>query len=378
MNDARQSEIDRRLMGLAVAIGRRNNGRAWPNPSVGAVLVEPRSGCIITQAATQPGGRPHAEAVALALAGAAAEGATLYVSLEPCSHHGHTAPCADAIVAARLGRVVTSLEDPDPRVAGGGHARIAAAGIALTTGVLAQEARRAHRGHLTRIREGRPSLTLKLARTPDGYAASLPGEERLMISGEGAGHVVHMMRAHADAILVGVDTIVADDPRLDVRLPGLEERSPVRVVFDTHLRLPRTSRLAASARDRRTWLVCGEGADAEAEAGLVDLGIEVMRCPTAMQGHIHLPSAMRLLGQRGLTRVFSEGGPTLADALAREGLIDDLFIGTGAKPLGRPGRAAIGPDLRAALGRDFDLVENRRIENDIIEHFERRPCSQAS
>ncbi len=362
---------DIRLMGLALALGWRNNGRAWPNPSVGAVIADPLTGRIIAQAATQPGGRPHAETVAIRAAGEAAAGAVLYVSLEPCSHHGRTPPCADAIVAARLGRVVTALEDPDPRVAGRGHSRIVAAGIAVRTGVLSDEARRAHRGHLTRIREGRPAVTLKLARTPDGYAARLPGERRLMISGEGAGHVVHLMRAHADAILVGVDTVLADDPHLNVRLPGLEDRSPLRVVFDTRLRMPLGSHVVASARLRPTWVVCGEDADAECERALRAAGVEVMRSQVDAAGRLDLPAAMRLLGSHGLTRVFSEGGPTLADAMAREGLIDDLFIGTGSVALGRPGRPALGPHLQAALDRDFRLVANRRIEDDTIAHFER-------
>ena len=365
------TDTDRRLMGLAIALGRRNNGRTWPNPSVGAVLADPATGRILAQAATQPGGRPHAEAVAIAAAGPVAAGATLFVSLEPCAHHGRTPPCADAIVSARLGRVVTALEDPDPRVAGRGHARIAGAGIAVVTGLLADEARHAHRGHLIRIREGRPALSLKLACTPDGFAARLPGEERLMISGAGAGHLVHLMRAHADAILVGVDTILADDPQLDVRLPGLADRSPLRVVFDSRLRTPRGSRLAESARRHRTWIVCADDADAEAERALAETGIEVLRSAAGPSGRLDLPAAMRLLGGRGLTRIFSEGGPTLGDAMARDRLIDDVYVGTGCVPLGRPGRPAIGPHLRAALDREFRLVGRRRIETDTIAHFER-------
>ena len=369
---------DRRLMRLAIALGRRNNGRTWPNPSVGAVLVDPASGRILAEAATQPGGRPHAETVAIAAAGAAARGATLYCSLEPCAHHGRTPPCADAIVAAGLGRVVTALEDPDPRVAGQGHARIAAAGIGLTTGLLADEAAYAHRGHLTRIREGRPSLTLKLAQTPDGYAARLPGEERLMISGEGAGHLVHLMRAHADAILVGIETILADDPQLDVRLPGLAGRSPLRVVLDSSLRLPLGSRLVRSAGRLPTWVVCGLPADPAAEAALTEVGIEVLRCPVDAAGRIDLTSAMALLAARGLTRIFSEGGPTLGDAMVKARLVDEIFVGTGDVPLGCPGHPALGPAVRTALAETFRLASTRRIEGDTIHHYERRACSPDS
>ena len=175
-----------------------------------------------------------------------ARGATLYVSLEPCAHHGRTPPCVDAIIPAGIARVVTALEDPDPRVSGRGHARLRAAGITVTTGVLADEARRSHRGHIRRIRDGRPATTLKLARTADGFASRLDGP-RLMITGEALNARVHLMRAHADAILVGVGTVLADDPLLTVRLPGLEERSPVRVILDSRLRTPPNAQVVTGA-----------------------------------------------------------------------------------------------------------------------------------
>ncbi len=190
--DPAREAADRRYMRLALAIGRRHLGQAWPNPSVGAVLVggPPGSERILAQGVTQPGGRPHAERVALAAAGEAARGATLYVTLEPCSHHGRTSPCADATIAAGIARVVSAMDDPDPRVAGRGHARLAEAGIAVSVGLMGAEAARDQRGHVSRIVKGRPALFLKLARTADGYAAG--GEGRLMISGPRANAEIHL------------------------------------------------------------------------------------------------------------------------------------------------------------------------------------------
>ncbi len=365
-------------MGLALSLGRRNNGLTWPNPSVGAVLVSAEDGRIVATGATRPGGRPHAEAVAIEAAGAAARGAILYVSLEPCSHHGRTPPCADAIVAAGIARVVTALEDPDPRVAGRGHARLREAGVALTTGVLAADAARAHRGHLTRLRERRPFLTLKLARTRDGFAAGPLGEARLMISGEGVGARIHLLRAHADAILVGIGTVLADDPRLDVRLPGLAHRSPLRIVLDTRLRLPVASHLARTARAHPTWLVCGPDAEAGAAERLSALGIQVLRVATAPDGRLDLAAATRLLAERGVTRVFCEGGPRVADALAAHGLLDEICLVTGDLALGRPGLPAIGPNLRAAIDASLRPISTETVAGDTVEHFERTPCSPVS
>ena len=363
---------DERLMRLAISIGERNNGRAHPNPSVGAVVVDRSGGTdrIVAIGVTQPGGRPHAEVDALRAAGAEARGATLYVSLEPCSHHGHTPPCADAIVAAGIARVVSALEDPDVRVSGRGHACLRTARIDVLTGVLAQDAERALRGHLTRSRLGRPAIRLKIACTRDGFAAAGPGEERLMISGEGAWNLTHLARAHADAIMVGVSTIVGDDPRLDVRLAGLADRSPIRVVIDTHLRIPLASRVVATAHHRPTWILCGPGAPALAEERLVAFGAVVIRVPQNKAGGVDLAAAMAELGNRGLTRVLCEGGPTLADALAASDLLDEVAIMTGEGRLDRPGRPAIGPHLAGRID-GMRSMGIRTIGSDTIARYER-------
>lgn len=356
-------------MRLALALGYRHLGQTWPNPSVGAVLVDPADGRIISVGVTQAGGRPHAERIALAEAGEAARGMTLYVSLEPCSHHGRTPPCAEAVIASGVGHVVTSLEDADGRVAGRGHAMIRDAGIALTTGILAAEAARDHRGHFTRVRQGRPFVTAKLAQTADGFAA---GEwSRLIITGEGANSRTHMLRAHADAVLVGVSTVIADDPRLDVRLPGLEARSSVRVVLDSRLQTPPASRLVATARTRQTFILCTPEADRDAETRLSDAGARVLRIAADGRGRVDLTSALRRLSEIGLTHVLCEAGPTLADALARDDLLDSAILMTNERPFGGPGLMAIGRHLAARLAGTLRAVSEEEVRPDRIRVFER-------
>ena len=229
-------EEDLRWMEAALNLGSRSLGLTAPNPAVGAILV--KDGAVVGRGATAPGGRPHAERIAIDRAGEAARGATLYATLEPCSHFGASPPCADAIVEAGVGRVVSAMEDPNPLVAGQGHARLKAAGIAVSVGTGAAQARRDHRGHLLRVTMGRPSVTLKLAETADGFAAGGAHDPRLRITGEIANLRVQVMRSTHEAIMVGVGTAIADDPALTVRLLGVD-RKPLRVVLDTHLIFPR-------------------------------------------------------------------------------------------------------------------------------------------
>ncbi|MBM6595521.1 bifunctional diaminohydroxyphosphoribosylaminopyrimidine deaminase/5-amino-6-(5-phosphoribosylamino)uracil reductase RibD [Microvirga pudoricolor] len=347
---------DRRLMALALTLGERNLGRTWPNPSVGAVVADEDGSLIVAGGATQPGGRPHAERVALASAGEAARGRTLYVSLEPCSHHGKSPPCSDAVIASGIRRVVSAIEDPDDRVAGRGHALLRAAGISVEVGCLADRARRSHRGHMTRVTKGRPAVTVKLARTTEGFAGSRSGP-RLLITGEDARARVHLMRAHADAIMVGIGTILADDPFLDVRLPGLESRSPIRIVIDSGLRTPVGSRIVGDSGRVPTWIVTTAGASFEAERAFVASGAEVLRVEPDAAGRVDLGQALQLLGARGLTRVFCEGGPELANALARADLIDELTLATGRSARGQGDVPALGPDLQ-------DFMDGLRLVGD--------------
>ena len=375
----RDAETDLWMMRHALALGARGLGRTWPNPAVGAVLwrTTPDGPRIVGRGWTAPGGRPHAETGALAEAGEATRGAGLAVTLEPCAHHGRTPPCADAIRAAGVARVVSAMEDPDPRVAGRGHALLRAAGIAVAVGVCAAEAREAHLGHALRVAAGRPLLTLKLARTPDGFAARREGP-RLLVTGEAANARVHRMRAEHDAVLVGLGTVLADDPLLTCRLPGLWDRSPVRVVLDRELRTPPAARLVRTAREVPTWIVAGREAPPDREAALRLAGVEVLRL--AGDGRGRLPEALARLAGRGVTRVLCEGGPRLAEALALAGLIDRVVLLTGPAALGVDGVPALGTALAADIADParFAPCEAGRLGPDRIETFARLPCSPAS
>jgi diaminohydroxyphosphoribosylaminopyrimidine deaminase/5-amino-6-(5-phosphoribosylamino)uracil reductase len=344
---AQDDSDDARFMAAAIALARRGLGVTTPNPAVGALVV--REGVIVGRGATRAGGRPHAETEALQDAGAAARGATLYVTLEPCSHYGVTPPCAMAIVQAGVARVVSALEDPDPRVAGRGHKMLREAGVEVRVGVGAHEARRANLGHILRVSAGRPMVTLKLAETADGYAAGGPHDPRLMITGLAANNRVQMMRASHDAIMVGAGTALADDPLMTVRLPGLEGRKPLRVVLDARLRLSVRSRIAATARETPALVICAPDAPQDAQRALEDAGLAVARCARGADGALDLPAALGLLAARGITRVFSEGGPQVAAQLIARDLVDEAALFTAPRPLGRPGVEALAAQARARL-----------------------------
>jgi diaminohydroxyphosphoribosylaminopyrimidine deaminase/5-amino-6-(5-phosphoribosylamino)uracil reductase len=365
--------FDERFMDLALTLGRRGLGNAWPNPAVGAVVVGEAGDVpvIVGRGWTQPGGRPHAEVEALVRAGTRARGATLYVTLEPCSHHGHTPPCADAIVAAGITRVVSAVEDPNPEVAGEGHARLRAHGIAVEVGLREAEARRAHAGHFRRVRDGRPHVTLKLAVSADGKAG-LAGRRPASITGERARARVHLMRAMNDAILVGIATAFADDPQLTSRLPGAEDRSPVRVVLDTALRLPESSALVQTAARTPVWVFAGNDADADAERRLARHGVEVLRVP-ATAGRIDLAAMLNVLGNRGITRLMVEGGPTVAASLVAADLVDEAAIFRSNVTIGADGIDALEGLPLSALTASPRFV-SRGVEvvgEDRLETFER-------
>lgn len=364
-------EDDARYMAAALNLARRGLGRVAPNPAVGALIV--REGVVVGRGFTGLGGRPHAETIALQEAGAGAAGATLYVTLEPCSHHGRTPPCADAIIAAGIARTVSALDDPDPRVRGQGHARLRAAGIELRTGVLAEAAARLNLGHILRVTQNRPMLALKLAETADGYAAGAAGAPRLAITGEAANAHVHMLRAIHDAILVGSGTVLADDPLLTVRLPGLEGLKPLRIVLDSKLALKPGSQLATTAFDHPTLVLTAESASPEAAAHLAAKGIEIVRIACDSLGRIDLPAALSYLAGRGLTRIFCEGGPHLAAALIQSGFADEITLLTSEAALGGPGLAVLDPASRALLNDPayYRRVEERMIGPDRLRRYER-------
>lgn len=352
-------EEDERFMAEALAVGQTGLGRTWPNPSVGAVVVRhgPNGPEVIGAAATAAAGRPHAEPQALAQAGEGARGATLYVTLEPCSHHGRTPPCADAVIAAGVRRVVAAIEDPDHRVKGRGVARLRAAGIWVTVGVGAEQALADHAGHIRRVTEGRPHVLLKLAVSADGKAA-LPGPRPAVVTGPEARARAHLMRAHADAILVGVGTVKADDPMLTTRLEGYEKRSPLRIVLDSALSLPLDSALVRTACEVPVWVVTAEDAPADLEAALVERGVEVLRVPRGgPEGRLYLPAVLKLLGMLGLTRVMVEGGPTTAAAFLDAGLVDEVAAFTSPVVLGADAVPALAGRPLARLFAPVGFVE---------------------
>jgi diaminohydroxyphosphoribosylaminopyrimidine deaminase / 5-amino-6-(5-phosphoribosylamino)uracil reductase len=363
-------EADRRFMRLALTLGRRGLGRTWPNPAVGAVVV--KDGVIVGRGWTQPGGRPHAEPEALRRAGEAARDATLYVTLEPCSHFGRSPPCADAVIAAGISRVVAAIEDPNPLVAGQGHAKLRAAGITVDVGLCAAEAAHDHAGHFRRVRDQRPHVIMKLAVSSDDKIAA-GGRKPVAITGEAAKTRVHLLRAECDAILVGIGTVLADDPLLTCRLPGMAARSPVRVVLDRALRSPGDSRLVHSARETPLWVVASELADAPAAARLGAAGAEVIRiAPTGPTG-LDLSAVLHALSDRGITRLLAEGGSRVASSFVAAGLVDEIWLLRGPNAIGPDGIVALdalplsaiiqSPDFRVhaseTLGRDVLTVYGR-------------------
>lgn len=357
-------------MRTALGIARRGLGRVWPNPAVGCVIVA--GGEVVGRGRTADGGRPHAEAAALAEAGERARGATVYVTLEPCARAGRGGPCAGALIAAGVGRVVVAIGDPDPRVSGAGFAALAAAGIPVEVGCLAEEATALNAGFLCRVSSGRPTLTLKLASSLDGRIATDTGESR-WITGPRARSEVHLMRAQADAILVGAGTVRSDNPRLDVRDLGIRSCNPVRVVVSGGLSLPRDGHLAATAAEVPLWLCHDEEAEEVRRNAWTALGAELIRIPFLPDGQLDLSAMMQRLGDRGLTRVLCEGGGRLAAALIEADLVDEVVCYTAGLALGASavpsvgelavselrlaarfrltGVAAVGPDARSRWQR---------------------------
>ena len=360
-------------MRAALALARRSLGRTWPNPAVGCVIE--RNGQVIARGRTGDGGRPHAEADAIAeaaKAGVSLEGATAYVTLEPCAHHGRTPPCADALVSAGVARVVSALEDPDPRVKGQGHARLKAAGIAVEVGEGAADAAQINAGFLRRVREGRPLFHLKMAGSLDGRIATASGESK-WITGPAARQDGHRLRAIHDAILVGAATAAADDPDLTCLLPGLGSYSPVRIVLDSQARLSPTSRLATSARATPVWLVCIKDAPADRRDRLAGLGVEIVEVDVGTDGRIDVAAAAQALGTRGLTRVLVEGGGQVAASFLKAGLVDGISSYRAGLILGGDGRSAVGGLEFARLGSAprFRLVSARQLQGDTLETWRR-------
>lgn len=362
---------DQRHMAQALTLGRRGLGRTWPNPAVGAVIVA--DGRTVGRGWTQPGGRPHAEVMALRQAGKAARGATAYVTLEPCSHHGKSPPCADALVEAGVARVVVAVQDPNPAVNGGGLARLREAGIAVETGVMAAEAQEAHAGFFSAQTRGRPWLTLKLASSFDGRIATASGESR-WITGPQARRVVHLARLTHDAVLVGGGTARADDPDLRVREMGVSHQ-PVRVVASRHLNLPEKMRLLDGASvEEPVWLVHGaEAGDVPDAERFARAGVRLLASDVGAGGQLDPVALLETLGTVGLTRLFCEGGGAFAASLLSADLVDELIGFTAGLALGAEGWPSLGAMGLGTLAEAprFRLVESRAVGGDVLHRWRR-------
>jgi len=355
-------------MRAALALARRGLGTVWPNPAVGCVIV--KQSRVVGRGWTQSGGRPHGETEALRRAGEAARGAAAYVSLEPCCHWGRTPPCVDALITAGVRRVVVALEDPDPRVAGEGMRRLRAAGLDVEVGLCAEEAAEVNVGFLSRLRLGRPLVTLKFATSLDGRIATASGESQ-WISGPPARERAHALRASHDAIMVGTGTAVVDDPQLTCRLPGLDHRSPVRVVIDRHLRIPPTARLIADAHRVPTWVLTLRSADPDRRAAFLASRVTLIDVHHDSAGQVDLAAALGVLGERGITRLLVEGGAGLAAAFFRARLVDRLVWVHAPLAIGGDGIPAIaGLDLTAlAHAPAFERLSTQTIGDDVLTTF---------
>jgi diaminohydroxyphosphoribosylaminopyrimidine deaminase/5-amino-6-(5-phosphoribosylamino)uracil reductase len=359
--------IDAQHMRSALALARRGLGETAPNPTVGCVIV--KDGAVIGRGRTAAGGRPHAETEALKAAGEAARGASVYVTLEPCSHTGKTPPCANALIAAGVKRVVIGARDPNPKVDGQGIAMLRDAGITVTENVLNAEARAVLSGFAMVQTLGRPLLRLKLASTLDGRIATRTCESQ-WLTGEPARRAAHAMRGRHDAVMVGVGTVLADDPELTCRIEGFRTAPLVRVVVDSHLRTPLMSKLVRGANLQPLWLLHRDGADNARKLALAAAGVRLIELPGGNAG-VDLLAALKMLAKFGLTRILAEGGGTLAAGLLRDHLVDRLawfhapgIIGGD----GWPAAQGFGISRLADMPR-FALVAREQWGDDILSTF---------
>ncbi len=368
------NDLDHRFMAAAERLARRGLGVVWPNPPVAALIVStddagtPR---LVGRGVTSKPGGPHAEVNALRMAGKAAEGATCYVTLEPCSHYGRTPPCSIALMEAGVKRVVIGMLDPNPRVAGRGVKMLQDAGVEVVVGIHEEACQSLYHGFTTRIVKQRPHVFLKLAVSRDGYIGR-PGAGQVRISGPLSMRMVHGFRATHDAILVGIGTALADDPMLTCRLPGMISRSPVRVVVDAAAKLPLTSNLVKTAAEVPVWIVCANNADPDQLDALAKAGVLVIRVPS-VNGRIDPETVAGALGSRGITRLMLEGGARMACAFLEADLVDDICVVTGGMEIGSGGVSALhGRDLDDVLNDPkFEQVDTGRFDEDRFVYLKR-------
>ncbi|WP_293950221.1 bifunctional diaminohydroxyphosphoribosylaminopyrimidine deaminase/5-amino-6-(5-phosphoribosylamino)uracil reductase RibD [Sneathiella sp.] len=367
MNPEEKSR-DERHMRNALRLAGRGLGRVAPNPAVGCVIV--KAGQVIGRGWTQDGGRPHAETVALQRAGEEARGATAYVTLEPCAHHGKTPPCAEALIKAGLARVVIALRDPDERVNGLGIEMLQKAGVRVTESICAEAAAELNAGFIMTRRQGRPLVTLKMATSLDGRIATASGDSK-WITSPAARRFGHLLRAQNDAIMVGVNTVLVDNPELTCRIDGLTQHSPVRIVADSRLRLPLTSKLVASAGETPLWIITVPDNDRDRLKALEDIGVTIIEVTANASGLPEMTEALSALAERGMTRILVEGGSHLQASLIKEGLADRLEWFRASSIIGGDGIPAlqsIGLE-RISDAPELDLIGERRLGRDLLESY---------
>jgi diaminohydroxyphosphoribosylaminopyrimidine deaminase/5-amino-6-(5-phosphoribosylamino)uracil reductase len=357
------------FMRAAVNLARRGLGQTAPNPSVGCVIV--REGLVVGRGFTAPGGRPHAEVQALAMAAGQARGATAYVTLEPCSFTGKTGPCTKALSDAGIARVVLGATDPHPKVNGAGIAQLRAQGIEVIENILQDDCEELLAGFAMTVRAGRPLVTLKLATSLDGKIATAKGESQ-WITNEAARRSVHALRGRHDGVLAGVGTVLADDPELTCRIEGFRSAPITRIVIDSHLRTPLLSKLVRGAAQNPLWILHRDGADKNRIKALEGAGVKLLELPAAAAG-IDLVAGLQALARNGLTRVMVEGGGTLAAGLLRAGLVDRLAWFHAPCVMGAdgwPAAQAFGISSLAQMPR-FTLLAQRRLGSDIVSEYKK-------
>lgn len=368
---------DKSLMQHALQLAQYQLGTTAPNPAVGCVIV--KEGAIVGVGATAASGRPHAETIALAMAGNKSKGATLYVTLEPCAHTGNTPPCTQAIIDAGITRVVVACTDPDPRVKGSGIAALRAASIEITAGVCETEAWELNEGFFLKILHNRPLITLKMATSLDGKIGNAAGESR-WVTGENAREYAHLLRANHDAIATGIGTVLSDDPMLNCRIAGREDNSPIRVVIDSQLRLPIQSHLVQTAKELPVWVITTNDAAAAPQAkALTDLGVGLIPCADD-RNHMDLSEALTKLAEKGVTRLLVEAGPQLSTSMLNANLVDVLYWFRAPIIIGEEGRAAISwmPEKPLADLPRFTPIDAISLGGDRCDVYRIRPCLPVS
>ena len=362
---------DLKWMKIALRLADRNTGNVHPNPAVGCLII--KNDRVVGRGWTQAGGRPHAEVMALQQAGELAAGSTVYTTLEPCSHHGHTPPCCDALIAAGINRLVGAMKDPDPRVNGTGFWKLRDGGVEVTEGVEEKAAIDLNKGFVSKIKSGIPLITLKLALSIDSQIATATGESK-WITGTAARNAGHLLRSRHDAVLTGIGTVCADDPTLNCRINGLEDRSPVRIVLDTKLQIPMISNLVTTAVRYKTIIFTTKSAVDAKTIKLKTLGLDIISVDADNNGRISLMVVLQSLVKLGITRVLVECGSTLASEFIRLDLVDRLVVYRAPVVIGSDGKPSINSIgvTKLDMAVSFELLQIEQVENDIIETYQRQ------